>query len=220
MPAKRSNPHRLLQELIAKCLMCGSCKTICPLGIDHYAEFMEIRRQMVQDHGEKISIKGLVYLLSGEQRLKFATSVARLGQSIAPAMLKEKYRLADIPIGRFPVLNKKPLRSALPSVSPAEGQQIGTVSYFTGCASNYIYDDTGFATVRVLNRLGYRVLIPEDQTCCALPPLFHGFMKEAEKSIKANLAALSCAGKDPVEAIIVDCATCATALKRRVQAFL
>lgn len=205
----------LLQEMISKCLMCGSCKTICPLGINHYAEFMEMRQKMVQDHGEKVAIKSLVYLLSREQRLKFATHFARVGQKIVPSIFKEKYKLGDIPLKNFPVLNKKPLRSALPGTIPAMGQERGTVIYFTGCASNYIYDDTGLATVGVLSRLGYRVLIPEDQTCCALPQLFHGFTKDAEKSIKANLAALSTADKDHIDAIIVDCATCGTALKKQ-----
>ncbi len=211
--AKKIESSPLLQELISTCLMCGSCKTICPLGIDHYAEFMEMRKQMVLDHGEKISMKGLVYLLSKKQRLKVAASFARLGQSIAPSILKEKIKIADIPVSKFPELNKKPLRSALPSTIPAEGKEIGTVIYFTGCASNYIFDATGFATVRVLTRLGYRVLIPQSQTCCALPPMFHGFVKEAEESIKTNLKALMVEDGQDIDAIIVDCATCGTALK-------
>jgi len=211
LESKKIESSPLLQELISKCLMCGSCEAICPLGINHYAEFMEMRKKMVQDHGEKLSIKSLVYLLSREQRLKFATNFARVGQNIVPTIFKEKYKLGDIPLNRFPVLNKKPLRSILPGIIPNKGKEKGTVVYFTGCASNYIYGDTGFSTIRTLSRLGYRVLIPEDQTCCALPQLFHGFVKEAQKSIKSNILALN---KDHIEAIIVDCATCGTALKR------
>lgn len=200
----------LLKEIFSKCLMCGSCAAICPLGINHYSEFMKMRKKMVQDHGEKIPIKSLVYLLSREQRLKFATNLARLGQNIIPAQFKEKYKLGDIPLKKFPVLNKKPFRSALPDTIFPKGEKRGTVIYFTGCATNYIYDDTGFSSINILSHLGYKVLIPANQTCCAIPLLFHGFVQKAEKSIKANIAALN---KDNIDAIIVDCATCGTALK-------
>lgn len=205
------NSSPMLKDIIFKCLMCGSCAAICPLGIDHYSEFMEMRKKMIQDHGEKIPIKSLVYLLSREQRLKFASNLARLGQNIMPQQFKEKYKLGDIPLKRFPVFNKKPFRSALPDTISPEGKEKGSVIYFTGCATNYIYDDTGFSTINILNHLGYRVLIPEGQTCCAIPLLFHGFSQKARKSIKANIAALNIAN---IDAIIVDCATCGTALKK------
>ncbi|WP_300459219.1 (Fe-S)-binding protein [Desulfobacula sp.] len=201
----------LLKEIISKCLMCGSCAAICPLGINHYSEFMEMRKRMVEDHGEKLPIKSLVYLLAKEQRLKFANTLARVGQNIVPEQFKEKYKLGNIPLKRLPVLNKKPFRSALPETIFPNGEQKGTVIYFTGCATNYIYEDTGFSAVNILSHLGYRILIPETQTCCAIPMLFHGFVEKARQSIKENIAALS---QDSVDAIIVDCATCGTALKK------
>ncbi|MCK5349651.1 MAG: (Fe-S)-binding protein, partial [Desulfobacula sp.] len=53
-----------LKEIISKCLMCGSCAAICPSGINHYSQFIEMRTKMNQDHGEKIAIKSLVFLLA------------------------------------------------------------------------------------------------------------------------------------------------------------
>jgi glycolate oxidase iron-sulfur subunit len=204
-----SSPY--LKELINKCLMCGSCAANCPSGVDHYSQFMEMRQQMAKEHGDRLEIKSLVYLLAKEQRLRLAVGMAKLGRSIVPEIFQKKYRLGNIPIHNFPQLNKKPFRSTIPEEIPAKGKERGIVLYFTGCATNYIYDETGHATLELLTTMGYRVRIPRQQTCCSIPMLYHGGIEEARKNIEQNL---QCFDEDDVAAIIVDCPTCGSALKK------
>ncbi len=203
-----SSPY--LKELINRCLMCGSCAANCPSGVDHYSHFMEMRQQMAKDHGDRLEIRGLVYLLAKEQRLRLAAGVAGFGQRIVPESFQKKYRLSNIAIHQFPQLNKKPFRSVVAEEIPAKGSERGVVIYFTGCATNYIYAETGHATLELLTAMGYRVRIPKRQTCCSIPMLYHGGIEEARKNIEQNLQALR---QDDAVAVIVDCPTCGSALK-------
>lgn len=199
-----------LKEIISKCLMCGSCKAICPSGINHYSQFMEMRTAMVKDHGEKPAIKSLVYLLAKESRLQLAAGAAKIGQKLIPQTFIQKYNLGNIPLKRFPELNKKPFRQAVPEVIHPENTKKGTLLYFTGCATNHAFDTTGFSTINILKQMGYEVIIPKKQTCCGIPMLFHGAEEKAHKNVLINIESLD---QKDIKAIIVDCPTCGSALK-------
>ena len=200
----------LLKDLIHKCLMCGSCSAACPSGIDHYSAFMEMRRQMVEAHGETPAIKSLIYLLAREYRIRFGARLARTGQKLMPAGIAEKFKLGNIPLKNFPEFNAVPFRKAHDEILLPQGKPAGRVIYFTGCATNYLYDDTGAATIGILRHMGYEVVIPKDQVCCSIPLLFHGAKKAAMKNIVSNIKTLRDIEAD---AVLVDCSTCGEALK-------
>ena len=204
-----------LKEIISKCLMCGSCAAICPSGINHYSQFMEMRTKMKHDHGEKTAIKSLFFLLAREYRIRFAAGFAKFSQRIIPQNFIQKYNLGNIPLKRFPELNKNPFRQAVPEVILPDKNKKGTVLYFTGCATNYVFDETGFSTINLLKQLGYKIIIPEKQTCCGIPMLFHGAKDQAKENILTNIECLS---QDNIKAIIVDCPTCGSALKNEYPA--
>lgn len=207
----------LLKEIISKCLMCGSCAANCPSGIDHYSKFMEMRRKMVDAQGETPAIKALIYLLAREYRLKFSAGLARTGQKFVPESIARNYKLGNIPLKNFPTLNATPFRNANDEVILPDKKPVGKVIYFTGCATNYLYDDTGFALIGILKHMGFQVLIPKDQTCCSIPLLFHGAKNMASKNISTNINAL----KDlDADVILVDCSTCGEALKNEYPRFL
>jgi len=207
----------LLKELISKCLMCGSCAANCPSGVDHYSQFMEMRFKLIEEHGDRLEIRGLVYLLAKEQRLRFAMGAARMGQAVVPAIFQKKYRLGNIPVKNYPRLNKKTFRSEVGEEILPMGEERGTVLYFTGCGTNYIFGETGHAALTILSRLGYRVIIPKKQTCCSIPMLFHGGTEQARDNIITNIECLRC---ESAIAILVDCPTCGSALRDEFPAMM
>jgi len=207
----------LLKELISKCLMCGSCAVACPSGINHYEKFMDMREKMVKDLGETPAIKSLIFLLARESRIRMGAGLAKLGQKLTPAFLANKYCLGNIPLKQFSPLNPIPFRKTVATHIPAEGEKKGSLVYFTGCATNVLYEDTGISTIGVLTHLGYEVIIPKDQTCCGIPLMFHGAMDQAVENMRVNIAAL---GSYECEAIIVDCTTCGAALKDEYPALI
>jgi len=172
---------------------------------------------MVAAQGETPAIKSLIYLLANEYRIKLGAGLARTGQKFVPDSFARNYKLGNIPLKNFPKLNSTPLRKANEEVILPNKKQIGTIVYFTGCATNYLYDDTGVATIGILKHMGYKIIIPKGQTCCSIPLLFHGVADKAFKNITTNIAAL----KDhDCDAILVDCSTCGEALKNEYPRFL
>ncbi|WP_320041641.1 (Fe-S)-binding protein [uncultured Desulfobacter sp.] len=208
-----------LKDIISKCLMCGSCANICPSGINHPERYIRMREKMIRDHGDRPEIKSLVYLLAKESRIRMAAGAAKMAQKIVPDLFALKYKLGNIALKQFPVLNKVPFRSAARTeLERTPGQnskgasdlKYGRVAYFTGCATNYLFDDTGFAVLDILHHLGLEVIIPDTQTCCGIPMLYHGGREKIKNNVTTNLA---CLGAQGIDAVIVDCPTCGAALK-------
>jgi len=208
-----------LKDIISKCLMCGSCANICPAGINHPERYVRMREKMIRDHGDRPEIKSLVSLLAKESRIRMAAGAAGMAQKIVPRVFAEKYRLGNIALKQFPVLNNVPFRTATRrAMERMPGQKskgvpalkYGRVVYFTGCATNYLFDDTGFAVLDILRHMGVEVIIPDTQTCCGIPMLFHGGREKVKNNLNTNLACLDAQG---IDAVIVDCPTCGAALK-------
>lgn len=214
---KKLSSSPLLKELISKCLMCGSCASNCPSGVDHFAQFMEMRSQLIEDQGDRVEMRSLVYLLAKERRLRLAMGVAKFGQEMLPDALQKRCKVGNIDLHRYPQLNRTSFRSSVEEEIAPVGEERGTVAYFTGCATNFIFSETGSSTLQVLSRMGYRVIIPKKQQCCSIPMLFHGGVEEARENIVGNI---KCLDVKHAEAIIVDCPTCGSALKSEFPAMM
>lgn len=55
------------------------------------------------------------------------------------------------------------------------------VALFVTCIVDQLFPEVGLATAEVLERLGYEVDFPEDQTCCGQPAFNTGYRKEARE---------------------------------------
>lgn len=61
---------------------------------------------------------------------------------------------------------------------------------FHTCLVNEFAPDTGFAVVKVLERLGYEVHVPLDQTCCGQPAYNAGFHDDARSAARHTIELL------------------------------
>ena len=199
-----------MQEKLSCCLMCGTCTAVCPGGVSHDMLFMRMRNEMSGTCGRSPEVKALGAILPRQKRLRMASRAARLGKSSLVQSIIGKMRIGNIPIENFPSPNRVPFREQVSTIIEPEGTAAGTVAYFTGCATNYIFETTGHAVINVLRRMGYRILLSADQGCCGLPLFFHGDIERARSSILQNIQALLAQDCD---AVIVDCATCGSALR-------
>ncbi len=82
----------------------------------------------------------------------------------------------------------EPRRAA--TASAAASQRPRKVQLFHTCLVNEIGPEIGMATVRVLERLGIEVEVPEAQTCCGQPAYNGGFHPDARKVARHTLALL------------------------------
>lgn len=198
-----------MQEKLQCCLMCGTCTAMCPGGVHHDTLFMRMRDEMGASQGQSKEVKVLGAILPKENRLRMASKAALLGTSSLVQRIIGRLRIGNIPIENFPTPNRIPFRDQVPEIVEPDGKLVGTVVYFTGCATNHVFEHTGHAIVKVLTRMGYRILLPNNQGCCGLPLFFHGDMERTPGTIRKNLDAIQAAACD---AVLVDCATCGSAL--------
>jgi L-lactate dehydrogenase complex protein LldE len=73
----------------------------------------------------------------------------------------------------------------------------GRIQLFVTCLVDALRPAVGWATVRVLSRLGYEVAVPEGQTCCGQPAYNAGEWGEARAMAERTLSVLE-RSPDPV----------------------
>jgi glycerol-3-phosphate dehydrogenase subunit C len=160
-----------VEEWVDYCSGCGACTRACPTGVMVAELNARARARIYERRGVPLRNR----LISSSELL------GRLGAPVAPlanrvlaspgarALAERMLGIAkEAPLPRF---SRQGVRAAL-----AQVPQPGTderVAYFHGCATGYYEPWVGVAAVRVLNRHGIRVEVPE-QSCCGLPFLSNG----------------------------------------------
>jgi glycolate oxidase iron-sulfur subunit len=149
----------------------------------------------------------LDHVLTHRRRLQVATAPLRLMRRVAPGL--ERYlptslrRLAEL-------TPDAPALPPLPERIPAQGTRKGAIALLTGCAMEALYGEVNRATVRVLTRSGYDVLVPRAQGCCGALHAHDGDAAHARALMLRNVAAFPV---DEVLAIAVTSAGCGAAMK-------
>jgi len=206
------------EDLFSKCLLCLTCKANCPGGVDQGKLVLGIRAELARRRGLPLSKKiAFKYLLKNRSRFGKALKAFSYLQMFAPP--KGDGQLRHLPFflsafgkGRLiPDLSKTPLRKEFPEVIPPSKRPAAMrVGFFSGCFIDFVDPSIGRSLIRVLGRHGVEVLFPRKQTCCGIPVFMSGDLENGLDLLKINLEAFAAPAMD---AVVVGCATCGTALK-------
>jgi len=200
------NFHRILFT----CLLCETCTVNCPSGLKVDRLMKAMRTELLEKFGLPWQKKALFSVLKNNRLLSVSIFLGQtFGEPLRQLLFKDT-KVGTLTLVNLPSLNPKPLRSQYPELVKAK-KPVGRVLYFTGCATNYLYENVGHSVIKVLNGLGMDVIIPKDQRCCGLPIFMSGAREMALENMRGNLALFN---RKDVEAVIVDCATCGAALKK------
>jgi glycolate oxidase iron-sulfur subunit len=138
-------------------------------------------------------------LLGLAQRL----GLDRLLRPLLPAALRgAQALLPPVP----PLRERRPL----PEMVPAQGERRGRVGFFAGCVMAELFADVNAATLRVLARNGFEMVVPPGQTCCGALHAHAGDEASAHALALRNARAFAEAG---VEHVVVNSAGCGAALR-------
>ena len=88
----------------------------------------------------------------------------------------------------LPLLPSRPLSETIPEEIPAVGKEKGRVGFFFGCAMNLIFAEISRATIAVLTRAGYTVVVPKNQQCCGTPNIAEGERKVYREMAEHNVS--------------------------------
>src|SRR5437879_5723653 len=138
------------------CLGCRACEAVCPSGVQ-YGELLENTREHIAKHYRRPVLQTLLRKVFIEQVLLHPW---RLKLAIAPVKLARAVGLG----GLLPAVTSfvpKDRRSVnLPEFSAATTDRRGRAGMITGCVQSVLFGDTNAATVKLLNRGGYDVVVP------------------------------------------------------------
>jgi glycolate oxidase iron-sulfur subunit len=184
------------------CLVCRACETACPSGVP-FGRIMEGAREVLREReGKRVLARAALDTVARPRRLAIAARLADIAARVGLARLA-----ARLP-GR--------LGWAASLAAPSEGppfrgadREGADVSVFAGCIMREAFGDTERATVRLLERDGHVVTVPEEQTCCGALHAHAGDGERARQLARYNIDAF--AGNDTK--VVVNAAGCGAHLK-------
>ena len=209
-------------EHLDLCLACRGCETACPSGVQ-YGRLIEAARAQIEDD-DRASVARpacfgmLVFngLLPSRAALKMAGAGLYLYQASGLQKLARASGLLKL-MGRLGRAEKLSPDAEMPSfyryygkVLPPIGPKRYKVAVLGGCMANVFFARLNEATVRVLQKNGCEVHVPEDQTCCGALHVHAGLKKPARELAKQNIDALLAGNYD---AILTNAAGCGSTLK-------
>lgn len=199
---------------IDRCLSCLACMTTCPSGVNYMHLIDQARVHVEKTYSRPLLEKLLravlgfamprphifrLALASSKFARPFSKMISRLGLNRVEAML------ALVPT--------KPIAKedlGAPGIYQAEGTMRGRVALLMGCVQSVIEPSINAATIRLLTRLGYEVVVSARETCCG--SLTHHMGKEADAIWRARRNVHHWANAR-VEAVIVTASGCGTTIK-------
>ncbi len=198
------------REVLDACVNCKRCLTECPSGSDIPWVALSGRALAVQRKGEAFSQK----ILTNTRFLCEAGSalapLVNLSGDIAPLRWGLEAITGLDRRRHLPKFHRKTLRKWIKSRPRPTGKKC--VAYFLSCYSNFNDPEgDGLATVEVLERNGFEVLLP-DFRCCAIARLSSGAIDRIEGDIRFNLRILSQLAEEGVPVVFSE-PSCALAVK-------
>jgi len=204
-------PSAHFHDIMFTCLLCENCSVNCPSGLKVDRLMKAMRAELERKFGLRWQKRMVLQLLGSSRLLPFAMFWGRVFRPSVMSLFARDGKVGTIPYAKIPLINSVPLIRQYPGTISPDGRQRGRVLYFTGCATNYFFENVGESVIAVLKRLGVEVILPKDQMCCGLPIFLSGAREMALHNIRHNLRILD---TSEVDAVVVDCATCGAALKK------
>lgn len=183
----------VLEEVMDLCLSCKACKTECPTGVD-------MARLKAEWLSRKLDRDGVPL----RNRLVAAMpELAKWGSRFAPL----SNWIARSRVFRFVLERAAGLDRRIPPPSFSRltfrqwfarhranenGARAGAreVAYFADTWTNHYRPEVGMAVVRVLESLGFRVIVP-DTRCCGRPAVSKGLLRKARRYAAFNVPVLA-----------------------------
>jgi glycolate oxidase iron-sulfur subunit len=176
------------------CLSCRACEDVCPSHVP-FGRMMERARVQIEPLRTRrvraLRWLGLDVALPHPAVLRLAAAFQPLARPFLPRRVR-----ALVPRGGNAFRR-------LPEITEPDGDPRGTVGLLSGCVQDRWFHEVNLASIRVLARSGWRVVVPRDQRCCGALPAHYGRLGTARRLAYRNAAAF-----EGVDHVIVNAAGC------------
>jgi glycolate oxidase iron-sulfur subunit len=208
-------------EHIGLCLACRGCESACPSGV-RYGRMVEDARAEIESRrkrgigarivrrfvfGHLLGSRALLTIMGAMLYLYEASGLKSLVRAMG--FLKLIGRLGDLE-QLAPSADPPFFFSQIGRTFPPQGERKYRVAFLAGCIANVAFARLNEATVRVLQRNGCEVVVPDGQGCCGALHVHSGLPGEARVLARRNIDAVLGGGFD---AVITNAAGCGSTLK-------
>lgn len=194
-----SEPDETFARFMDLCLACRACEDVCPSHVP-FGRMMERARVQIEPlrtrRSRLVRWLGLDVALPRKKVLWLVAALQPLGRVALPGLVR-----ALTP-------KRSELFRRLPAVTEPSGEARGTVALLSGCVQDRWFREVNRATVRVLARNGWRVVVPRAQACCGALAAHHGRLDTARALAERNLRAFA-----GVDVVVVNAAGCGAHLQ-------
>ncbi|MDY0281635.1 MAG: FAD-linked oxidase C-terminal domain-containing protein, partial [Salinivirgaceae bacterium] len=189
--SEKTNPfdHQEIYDIMDLCLSCKGCKSECPSNVDIAKYKAEFLQHYYDANGIPLRTRMIAYINSFNKLGSIFPCLYNffLKNSFTSGLMKKTIGFA--PKRSIPLLYKSTLRAwhKKNKQNPANGK---LVYLFADEFTNYNDVEVGIAAIKALNKLGYRVEIP-NHIESGRTFLSKGFLRKAKKIAEKNVQLLS-----------------------------
>jgi len=190
----RATTDETFAEFMDLCLVCRACEDVCPSHVP-FGRMMEAARTQIEPLRSRRALfvrwLGLDVILPSKTLTRVAGALAPLARPFLPRRVRSLIPRGARVAGR------------LPRVTVPDGGIRGTVALLSGCVQDLWFRRVNVASIRVLAKNGWRVVVPTDQTCCGALAAHNGHLGTARKLARKNAVAFA-----GVDHVVVNAAGC------------
>ena len=199
---------------IDRCLSCYSCMTTCPAGVN-YMHLIDHGRKYIEKNYERpffdrIIRNFLSKILPDSKLFKLSILLAKLGKPFKFLFPSKIKNMLDLMPTSFP---KKAFKTK-EIYKTKNKKRIARVALLTGCVQKEISPQINESTIRILNRHGVEVVVPEKIRCCGSLNHHLGKNDEAHQDFINNINIWYDENlKGNLDAILSNTSGCGTTMK-------
>jgi FAD/FMN-containing dehydrogenase/Fe-S oxidoreductase len=179
-----------VKEALDLCLACKGCKGDCPVGVDMATYKAEFLAHYYQEHRRPITAYsfGLIHYWA-----RLASFMPRLVNFVTQTTgLKTLAKLvAGMPMARdIPAFAPETFQQWFTRRAAPASRDRPRVILWPDTFNNHFHPETAVAAVHVLERAGFRVIVPSKAMCCGRPLYDYGMLETAQAWLRDILHTL------------------------------
>src|SRR3990170_4412739 len=199
---------------IDRCLSCLACMTTCPSGVNYMHLIDQARVHVEKTYRrpapEKLLRALLGFVMPRPRVFRLALSLAKLARPFSKVIAGMGLKRVEAMLALVPNALVATENLGTPGTYPAEGEKRGRVALLMGCVQSVIEPSINAATIRLMTRLGYEVVVSAGESCCG--SLTHHMGKEADAIWRARRNVHYWTNAR-IDAVIVTASGCGTTIK-------
>jgi glycolate oxidase iron-sulfur subunit len=207
-----------LSERIDRCLLCGSCQTNCPSGVNTIEIFLHARRLITEYKGLS-KVKKIIFrfVLPRPKLMSFFVAFSGRFQRFFRRKANKNMGTFEFPLLRpfvgkrhFQPLETKSFSAKCGKINTSAGKSGIKVAFFPGCVPDKLFVRIAQASMKVFEKNNVGVFMPDSLVCCGIPNLVSGDYASFKRLVKTNLELLK---HTEFDYLVSPCATCVSSIK-------